>query len=300
MTRTVGSLSILLALLPISVGSCARHQSETPRSGAAGVQAWTAQLQDTDPRRRAEAARLLGASRRADAIAPLSDAVSDADLRVRLAAVKACGVHRSPKLIPALQKTFADKSKELRRQAIRALAKIGTLAAGEAMIGSLDGASMWLRPTVALALTALQPEDLSNLELGKKVILAELAALRALGKPGVKRAQALLGRLSANRHTKFAKVARGASAPSSAGRGDVSVVGVAECDTFIKILECYAGKVPAAAAGPTRAAIQRMVSAWRTKASGPAKSSLANSCKMALNAFRKAVGRMPTYKGCFP
>ena len=84
-----------------------------------------------------------------------------------------------------------------------------------------------------------------------------------------------------------------------ADSGDFGTIGIAECDEYLKVFKCYLGKMPAAAQGPTKAAFAKTVDAWKKMASGPAKASLGKSCKMAKDAWSKAVSSMPQYKDCF-
>lgn len=166
----------LLLLVPASLGGCPgpRPVAERPPPRVSPVKGLAAQLADADWRKRADAAYKLGATRRADAVAPLAGAVADPDQRVRLAVVRACGAHGSPKLIPALKTGLGDKAQKVRIHAVRALARIGTREAAEAMIEALDGASMWLRPQVADSLAKLSPKVLSGLEVAIQILVAEL------------------------------------------------------------------------------------------------------------------------------
>lgn len=86
---------------------------------------------------------------------------------------------------------------------------------------------------------------------------------------------------------------------AAAGGDDFGKIGVAECDEYLKVFKCYLGKMPAAAQGPTKAAFKKTVEAYKKMASGPAKASLGKSCKMAMDAWSKAVSKMPQYKDCF-
>ncbi len=184
-----------VALLTVGLGACpgARPVAERPAAQDNPVQALSAQLKDADSQRRAKAARKLGATRHAHAVAPLSAAIADPKERVRLAVVDACGVHGSPKLIPALKKALEDRSRLVRRRAVRALAKIGTREAAEAMIGCLDGASMWLRPTVADGLMAMPPTGIAEYQMAVDVLVAELDPSRPKRLRRLARALARLG-----------------------------------------------------------------------------------------------------------
>jgi hypothetical protein len=84
-----------------------------------------------------------------------------------------------------------------------------------------------------------------------------------------------------------------------AGGDDFGKIGVAECDAYLKVFKCYIGKMPAAAQGPTKAAFKKTVDAYKKMAAGPGKASLGKSCKMAMDAWSKAVSKMPQYKDCF-
>ena len=85
----------------------------------------------------------------------------------------------------------------------------------------------------------------------------------------------------------------------AAGGGDFGTVGIKECDEYLKLFKCYIGKMPAAQQGPTKAAFKKTVEAWKKMASGPAKASVAKGCKMAKDAWSKAVSKNPTFKDCF-
>jgi hypothetical protein len=84
-----------------------------------------------------------------------------------------------------------------------------------------------------------------------------------------------------------------------AAGGDFGTVGIKECDDYLKLFKCYIGKMPAAQQGPTKAAFKKTVEAWKKMASGPAKASVAKGCKMAKDAWSKAVSKNPTFKDCF-
>ncbi len=176
MTRnTCLAICTCVGLFVLVVGSCTKPATHSPRRQRGVTPTLLAQLGEAHWQRRAEAARRLGATRHADAVAPLTRAMADADERVRLAVVKACGVHRSPGLIPALKKALEAKSRKLRRQAVRALAAVDTRAAAEAMLETLDGASLWLRPAVADALATMSSSALTGIEVAVEVLLAELS-----------------------------------------------------------------------------------------------------------------------------
>ena len=85
----------------------------------------------------------------------------------------------------------------------------------------------------------------------------------------------------------------------AAGGDDLGTVGIKECDEYLKLFKCYIGKMPAAQQGPTKAAFKKTVEAWKKMASGPAKASVAKGCKMAKDAWAKAVSKNPTFKDCF-
>ncbi len=84
-----------------------------------------------------------------------------------------------------------------------------------------------------------------------------------------------------------------------AGGDDLGKIGVPECDAYLKVFKCYLGKMPAAAQGPTKAAFAKTVETYKKMASGPGKASLAKTCKMSMDAWAKAVSKMPQYKDCF-
>lgn len=86
---------------------------------------------------------------------------------------------------------------------------------------------------------------------------------------------------------------------AAAGGDDLGNVGIKECDEYLKLFKCYIGKMPAAQQGPTKAAFKKTVEAWKKMASGPAKASVAKGCKMAKDAWAKAVSKNPTFKDCF-
>lgn len=188
--RQCTALVAVWSLAAVSLGGCPgpRPVAERPTARVNPVEGLAAQLRDRAWQKRAEAAQKLGATRHADAVAPLAGAVGDSDKRVRLAVVQACGAHGSPTLIPALKKGSEDKDRGVRRHAVRGLARIGTREAAEAMIDALDGASMWLRPEVADGLAAMPVKALEGLEVAVQILVAELdpnqkARLRRLAKP---------------------------------------------------------------------------------------------------------------------
>ncbi len=84
-----------------------------------------------------------------------------------------------------------------------------------------------------------------------------------------------------------------------AGAEGFGKIGVAECDAYLKVYSCYIGKMPAAAQGATKAAFKKTVDAYKKMASGPAKASLGKSCKMAMDAWKKAVAKNPKFADCF-
>jgi len=174
-SRWTGTAALLM-ITTSSLSGCPgpRPVTERPSSRVNPVEGLEAQLKDNDWQKRADAARRLGATGHADAVAPLAGAVGDSDQRVRLAVVQACGAHRSPKLIPALKKGLVDKERAVRRGAVQALARVGTPEAAEAMIDALDGASMWLRPAVADGLAALPAKVLEGLTVAIQILVAEL------------------------------------------------------------------------------------------------------------------------------
>jgi hypothetical protein len=81
------------------------------------------------------------------------------------------------------------------------------------------------------------------------------------------------------------------------GGGDAKI-GVAECDEYLKVYKCYLGKLPAAAQPQAKAAFAKTVEAWKKALSGPAKATVGKGCKMALDAWKKAMAKNPMIKGC--
>jgi hypothetical protein len=88
-------------------------------------------------------------------------------------------------------------------------------------------------------------------------------------------------------------------AEAMTGGDDFGNIGIAECDAYLKVFKCYISKMPAAAQGPTKAAFKKTVDSWRKMASGPGKASVGKGCKMAMDAWKKAISKMPQYKDCF-
>jgi HEAT repeat protein len=145
-----------------------------PRGDGDPLAALATQLRHGDWRKRATAARNLGATRDPHAVAPLLGAMGDRDARVRLAVVRACGVHRSSKLIRVLRRGLADNHRKVRIHAVRSLARVGTREAAVVLLEGLDGASMWLRPEVADALVAMDLRVVSGLKAATGILVAEL------------------------------------------------------------------------------------------------------------------------------
>jgi HEAT repeat protein len=271
--------------------SCTHPVAQRPSSGADDLEGLTAQLRHADWQKRADAARKLGDTRRPGAVAILSGGSGDRDKRVRVAV-------------------------------IRALARVGTRPAAEAMIAVLDGASMWLRPEVADGLARLSAKVLAGLEVAAQIFVAELnpaqearfvrlaAGLVAVGKPGLEairalgklttpRARGILKRLAGSPHKGLAKAAGGVSNPKTTSKLGITLIGIPECDRYLAVFACYVSRLPSVAQGPVTAAFQKTLSAYRKMAAGPARSSLGKSCKTALAAWKKAMSLMPMFKSCF-
>jgi HEAT repeat protein len=83
-----------------------------------------ANLKSPTPKTRQSAARELGESRRAEAVAPLSALVRDPEPRVRLEVVKALAQLRQLDGVPALVTSLQDGDPKVREQAINALVVI--------------------------------------------------------------------------------------------------------------------------------------------------------------------------------
>lgn len=81
--------------------------------------------------------------------------------------------------------------------------------------------------------------------------------------------------------------------------GGTVKLGIPECDGYIKIMTCYLSKLPAASRGPAKAGFDKSIEAWKKMASGPARASLAKTCKMSEEALRKSAGMVPTFADCF-
>ena len=80
--------------------------------------------------------------------------------------------------------------------------------------------------------------------------------------------------------------------------GGDTKIGIPECDAYFKAMTCYLSKLPAASQGPAKAAFDKSVAAWKKMASGPAKASLAKTCKMTMDAWKKGVSKVPQYADC--
>ncbi len=104
---------------PVILNACAGDLSNVPY--------WTEALKAPDPQRRVQAARNLGETRSAGAVAPLVEALKDENVEVRLAAIQALGrIGRNAKAaVPALTAMLRDQDSTIRSGAARALAKIG-------------------------------------------------------------------------------------------------------------------------------------------------------------------------------
>ncbi len=187
----------VLVVMILLMASCTPRSSRKPNPTLPPVETLAKLLKSDNAQVRARAATVLGATRSAAAVEPLSAAVEDPDEHVRRAAVRACGVHGSPRLLPALKLALGDRARSVRLLAVRSLARLGTVEAAVAMVGTLDGSSQWLRPDVADALCALPPKVLATVESAIPVLVAELKpsnakrfarlvrALRVLGEPAL-------------------------------------------------------------------------------------------------------------------
>jgi len=77
------------------------------------------------------------------------------------------------------------------------------------------------------------------------------------------------------------------------GGGGGDKIGIAECDEYIeKYTKCISDKVPEAARGSMKDAMDATVKAWKEAAAGPAKDGLATACKAALDAAKTATAQM--------
>lgn len=77
------------------------------------------------------------------------------------------------------------------------------------------------------------------------------------------------------------------------GGGGADEIGVPECDEYItKYLKCIEEKIPDAAKEQTKQAVQQSIDAWKQAAQGPAKDTLAETCKNALETAKKATAAM--------
>ncbi|MFO0635802.1 MAG: hypothetical protein U0168_23420 [Nannocystaceae bacterium] len=84
-----------------------------------------------------------------------------------------------------------------------------------------------------------------------------------------------------------------AKAEGGGGGGGGDKVGVPECDEYIeKYTKCISDKVPEAARGSMKDAMDASAKAWREAASGPGKDGLAAACKAALDAAKQATAAM--------
>ena len=77
------------------------------------------------------------------------------------------------------------------------------------------------------------------------------------------------------------------------GGGGADKIGVPECDEYIeKYMKCIEEKMPEAAREQTQKAVQQSIDAWKQAADGPAKDTLAETCKNALETAKKATAAM--------
>ena len=73
------------------------------------------------------------------------------------------------------------------------------------------------------------------------------------------------------------------------GGGGSDKIGVPECDEFIeKYMKCIDEKMPEAARDATRDAMQQSLDAWKQAAAGPAKDTLADTCKQMIETTKSA------------
>lgn len=91
----------------------------------ADLQVWIDRLYTVDPQLQQQAARVLGQSRNAAAIAPLRDALTDKDAALRAAAALALGSLRSDRPLADLIALLTDGNSMVREAAAQALGAIG-------------------------------------------------------------------------------------------------------------------------------------------------------------------------------
>jgi len=118
--------------------------------------------------------------------------------------------------------------------------------------------------------------------------------------------------VSASGLAAFRKRRRGCRVVSSAGerapgktalapvRGEL---GLPACDEFLRMYRCYLTKLPAAARGAAQSAFRSTAAAWKstlaTSRNNPAaRRALVKGCRMALDAWRKAMRSNPMARGC--
>ncbi len=76
-------------------------------------------------------------------------------------------------------------------------------------------------------------------------------------------------------------------------------VGIPACDRYMRVMQCYTTKMPAAAQAATKKAIRQSLKAFRKMAMNPAtRPSLVKTCKMAIKALRKGIAKMPKFRDC--
>jgi len=84
-----------------------------------------------------------------------------------------------------------------------------------------------------------------------------------------------------------------AAEPAAEGDAAVDKIGIPECDEYFeKYLKCIDDKMPDAAKETTKKALQDSVTAWKAAAEGPGKETLAQTCKTAMDAAKKATEAM--------
>lgn len=77
------------------------------------------------------------------------------------------------------------------------------------------------------------------------------------------------------------------------GGGGGDKIGIPECDEYIeKYTKCISDKVPEAARGSMKDAMDASAKAWKEAAAGPGKDGLAAACKGALDAAKQATAAM--------
>lgn len=161
----VGSSALIANLENDQLVAALKHQDwsvrvaaarKLGRSGdAAAVAALVAGLEDSHKAVRAAAARALGACKAKVPIAPLVEALRDSDWHVRSAAVMALGKQKNSAPVSPLEEMIRDEDESVRAAAVWAIGELGERAPIKPLVEALHDAAASVREAAVNALAAL-------------------------------------------------------------------------------------------------------------------------------------------------